>query len=140
MELPSCVMILTPTKIMTNHSSTLRNLRIVNGCQTATTLATALENKDLQPTAKVMVRVFKTHSSDLASKLVISTNNQNKITSRDLHAQDEIQEHIQAEFETRFSIKYERMANEFANAEANIEVISNEKIGQAFLAIVKAHG
>lgn len=126
-----------PNKDYDNPFIDIKNLRIVNGCQTATTLANALKNKTLQPQAKVMVRVFKTQSPDLASKLVITTNNQNKITSRDLHAQDEIQEHIQAEFESRFSINYERLANEFANINNNFEVISNEKIGQAFLAVVK---
>ena len=115
----------------------IKNLRIVNGCQTATTLATAFEKNELQPATKVMIRIFKTQSPDLASKLVISTNNQNKITSRDLHAQDDIQKHIQTEFLDRFSLHYERMANEFVNSDDNLEVISNEKIGQAFLSIVK---
>jgi len=86
-----------------------------------------------------LVRIFKTKSADLASKLVITTNTQNKITSRDLHAQDEIQEHIQAEFERRFGIKYERTPNEFADLSRSDsqEIVSNQKIGQSYLAVVR---
>lgn len=72
----------------------LKGIRIVNGCQTSTTLAKADARRELKPSAKVMTRIFKTKSADLASKLLITTNTQNKITSRDLHAQDPIQEHI----------------------------------------------
>ncbi len=118
----------------------IKNLKIVNGCQTASTLANAQEDEkdSLQPTTQVMVRVLKTKSRDLSERLVVTTNTQNKITSRDLHAQDEIQFHIQVEFERRFNIKYERTTNEFGN-QKNITVLSNEKIGQAYLAVVKKH-
>lgn len=117
----------------------IQNLRIVNGCQTSTTLAKAQASGHLQPSTKVMVRVFKTRSTDLSSRLVLTTNNQNKITSRDLRARDEIQEHIKVEFERRFGLWYERTSNEFADkAKYNPQlVVSNQKIGQAYLAIVK---
>lgn len=117
----------------------IEGIRIVNGCQTSTTLAKAQNDHVLQPSTKVMVRILKTKSENLASRLLITTNTQNKITSRDLHAQDKIQEHIQQEFERRFELRYERMANEFA---ANVQpsdppIISNQKIGQAYLAVVR---
>jgi hypothetical protein len=117
----------------------MENLRIVNGCQTSTTLARTDATDKLQPSTKVLVRVFKTKSTDLASRLVVTTNNQNKITSRDLRAQDKIQDYIKTEFERRFGLWYERTPNEFANRskyDAAL-VISNQKIGQAYLAIVR---
>jgi len=94
------------------------------------------EDGSLHPDVRVMVRVFKTKSPQLASHLVITTNTQNKITSRDLHAQDEIQFHIQAEFKRRFGILYERTPNEFVFSSEKGEIISNSKLGQSFLAVV----
>jgi hypothetical protein len=116
----------------------IENLRIVNGCQTSTTLAATEGDGKLQPPTKVLVRVFMTKSNDLASRLVITTNNQNKITSRDLKSQDKIQDHIQAEFNRRFKLCYERSTNEFPDRikYPAKTVISNQKIGQAYLAIV----
>lgn len=114
----------------------IKNIRIVNGCQTATAIARTKRDGKLQPNTKVLVRVFKTKSPSLASKLVVTTNTQNKITSRDLHAQDQIQEHIQVEFEKRFGIHYERMPNEFTDTGDQRQVISNQKIGQAYMAVV----
>lgn len=117
----------------------IENLRIVNGCQTATTIARTQKKGELQPHTKVMVRVFETHSTDLASRLVFTTNNQNKITSRDLRAQDKIQEHIRTELERRFRLWYERTPNEYADRSkyAAEEVIANQKVGQAYLAVVQ---
>lgn len=126
-----------PNKDLDNPFIRIENLQIVNGCQTATTIAKAQEANHLQPSTKVMVRIFKPESPDLASRLVVTTNTQNKITSRILRARDEIQQHIQAEFERRFSLFYERTPNEFADRSRfdQMQVISNEAIGQAFLAI-----
>jgi hypothetical protein len=118
-----------------NPFISIDNLRIVNGCQTSTTIATT----QLQPSIKVLVRIFKTKSVDLASRLVVTTNTQNKITSRDLRSQDKIQEHIKTEFERRFGLWYERTSNEFSDRskyDPNL-VISNQKVGQAYLAIVR---
>ncbi len=117
----------------------IENLQIVNGCQTSTTLAKTKAKDELQTSTKVLVRVFKTRSTNLASRLVVTTNNQNKITSRDLRAQDRIQEHIKTEFERRFGLWYERTPNEFADRSKYdpLLVISNQKIGQAYLSVVK---
>jgi hypothetical protein len=118
----------------------MKSLRIVNGCQTASALAKTFEDPKfpLQASAQVVVRILKTNSQGLSDRLVITTNTQNKITSRDMHAQDEIQNHLQVEFERRFAIKYERTTNEFGRLR-DCEIISNEKIGQASLAVVKKH-
>ncbi len=114
----------------------LRKLRIVNGCQTASTISRCFEEGTLRPETRLMVRVFKTQSPDLISKLVITTNTQNKISSRDLHSQDEIQSYIKLEFERKFGILFERTPNEFVVPKKEGEVIVNQKMGQAFLAIV----
>jgi hypothetical protein len=117
----------------------LENMQIVNGCQTSTTLALNYEDRTLQPSTKVMVRIFKTNSKDLSSKLVVTTNTQNKITARELRAKDEIQLSIQSAFDNKFDIFYERTPNEFADIPRNDRkpIVSNEKVGQAVFAIVK---
>jgi len=114
-------------------------IRIVNGCQTSTTLAKSQLDGSLASGTKVMVRILRTRSADLASRLLVTTNTQNKVTSRDLHAQDQIQAAIQHEFDRRFHIRFERTANEFAESPKTdgTEIVSNQKIGQAFLAIAR---
>lgn len=116
----------------------ITNLQIVNGCQTSATLAKVAKNGQLKDSTAVMVRIFKT-ASDLASKLVVTTNTQNKITARDLRANDQIQIAIQLAFEQKFSLHYERKPNEFADrpSDDQRQVVSNQKIGQAYLGIIR---
>ena len=117
----------------------ITDLHIVNGCQTSTALAKAQEDATLQPSTKLMVRVFKTASSDLASRLVITTNTQNVISARELHANDPIQYTIQAAFRDRFDVWYERTPNEFSGSPraSRRPLLPNHRIGQAHLAVVK---
>lgn len=113
------------------------NLQIVNGCQTSTALSNALDKETLVDGTKVLLRILKTESPDLATNLVVTTNTQNKITSRELKAKDEIQYAIQSAIDRKFGIKYERTPNEFARVKTKPkpETVSNEKVGQAYLAI-----
>lgn len=117
----------------------LSNLHIVNGCQTSTAIAKSQEDQTLQPGTRVMARVFSTSSLDLASKLVITTNTQNVISARELHANDFIQFKIQAAFEQKFDYWYERTPNEFAGIPRRDRkpIAQNHRIGQAYLAIVR---
>jgi AIPR protein len=117
----------------------LTNLQIVNGCQTSMTLATALERRLLQQNVEVLVKVFETNNNRFVGKVVLTTNNQNAISSRDLKANDRIQEDYQRAFLKLYGIRYERKPREYKglSREEGRTVISNEKVGQAFLAIVK---
>lgn len=116
----------------------VKNLRIVNGCQTATTIARIAAQGRLQPNTRVLVRIFETASQELASKLVVTTNTQNKMKTRELHARHPIQVQLQSQFETVFGILLERTPNEFAGSSSlrTKEIISNEKLGQAYLGVV----
>lgn len=116
----------------------IQNLRIVNGCQTATTIARIAAQGKLQPNTRVLVRIFETASQELASKLVVTTNTQNKMKTRELHARHPIQVQLQSQFETVFGILLERTPNEFVGSTSarNKEIISNEKLGQAYLGVV----
>ena len=117
----------------------LTNLHIVNGCQTSTAISKAQQQATLQPSTRVMVRVFSTASSDLSSRLVITTNTQNIISARELHAKDTIQIKIQAAIKQKFNVWYERTPNEYASTprDQRRPVVSNHRVGQAYLAVTK---
>ena len=51
------------------------NMQIVNGCQTATSLANALKEGHLQPDTRVMLRIYETQDLDIVDKIVLTTNN-----------------------------------------------------------------
>jgi hypothetical protein len=117
----------------------LKNLHIVNGCQTSTAIAKAQLDATLQPGTRVMVRIFSTSSPGLASRLVITTNTQNIISARELHSNDPIQVKIQATFKQKFDMWYERTPNEFAGIprKSRKPIVPNHRIGQAYLAVAR---
>ncbi|MEX5218413.1 MAG: AIPR family protein [Nitrospira sp.] len=114
----------------------IKNLQIVNGCQTATTLATAQKHGNLAADVRVVVRIYETKEKDLVDKIVLTTNNQNRITNRDLRANDT----IQLDMERAFSIygyHYERKPRQYDNLSIpSSKIIANESVGQAYLSVV----
>jgi hypothetical protein len=114
----------------------ITNLQIVNGCQTATALAHAARDGSLRPDTRVLLKIFETTDSTLASRIVLTTNNQNRISTRDLKANDAVQQDMQRRFES-YNLLYEHKVNQYAAAviTAGQKIVSNEDVGQAFLAI-----
>jgi hypothetical protein len=117
----------------------LTNLQIVNGCQTSMTLAAIAQQGTLQDDVEVLAKIFETSDEKFVSRVVLTTNNQNAISSRDLKANDQIQEDYQRAFSQLYGLRYERKPREFKglSREESKTVVSNEKIAQAYLAIVK---
>jgi len=117
----------------------LTNLQIVNGCQTSMTLASMAQEGRLQENVEVLVKIFETTNDAFVRKVVFTTNNQNAISSRDLKANDPIQEDYQRAFDELYNLRYERKPREFKglSREESRSVISNERMAQAYLAIVK---
>jgi hypothetical protein len=70
----------------------IRNLQIVNGCQTTTALAHAAQEGSLRSDTRVLLRIYEATDPTLASRIVLTTNNQNRISTRDLKANDAIQQ------------------------------------------------
>jgi hypothetical protein len=68
---------------------------------------------------------------------VLTTNNQNKISSRDLKANDPIQIDIRAALEP-FGYLYEHIQNQYLGTPipSGKKVVSNENIAQAYLAVI----
>jgi hypothetical protein len=114
----------------------ITNLQIVNGCQTATALAHAARDGTLRPDTRVLLKIFETTDPTLASRIVLTTNNQNRISTRDLKANDAVQQDMQRRFE-RYNLLYEHKVNQYATTilTAGQRIVSNEDVGQAFLAI-----
>jgi hypothetical protein len=112
------------------------NLQIVNGCQTATALAHAARDGTLRPDTRVLVKIFETTDSTLASRIVLTTNNQNRISARDLKANDAVQQDMQRRF-VHYNLLYDYKINQYATTAlaTGQRILSNEDVGQAFLAI-----
>lgn len=117
----------------------LTNLQVVNGCQTTMSLATMAREGRLQDNVEVLVKVFQTTDPGFVGRVVLTTNNQNAISSRDLKANDPIQLDYQRAFDQLYGLLYERKPREFSGLTraAASAVIGNEKVAQAYQAIVR---
>ncbi len=114
----------------------ISNLQIVNGCQTATALAHAARDGTLKPDTRVLLKIFETKDPTLASQIVLTTNNQNRISTRDLKANDAVQQDMKRRFE-RYNLLYEHKINQYSTSilAPGQRIVSNEDVGQAYLAI-----
>ncbi len=114
----------------------ITNLQIVNGCQTANALAHAARDGTLRPDTRVLLKIFETNDHTLAERVVITTNTQNRISSRDLKSNDSVQQDMQRRF-LRHNLLYEHKVNQYAATPLapGQRIVSNEEVGQAYLAI-----
>ena len=114
----------------------LKNLQIVNGCQTATTIAAAHKEGKLKRGIHILTRIYETEDHNLVNRIVLTTNNQNQITNRNLCANEPTQINMENAFRL-YGYYYERKARQYENDEIDIEkVFNNEFVGQSYLAIV----
>lgn len=114
----------------------LKNLQIVNGCQTATTLALAQKAGKLASDVRVLTRIYQTQDPALVDKIVLTTNNQNQISSRDLRANDPVQLDMEKAFASR-SYHYERKPRQFEGKTVDAtRLFTNEYVAQSYLAVV----
>ena len=115
----------------------IKNMQIVNGCQTAKTLALAAQEGALARDSRVLLRVYETTDFDLVDKIVLTTNNQNKITSRDLRANDPKQLDMEKGF-AGYKYFYERKMRQYDD-ETDIDIkhiMVNETVARSYLSIV----
>lgn len=114
----------------------VKNLQIVNGCQTATTLALAQKEKALARDVCVIVRIYETTELDLVDSIVLTTNNQNRITNRNLRANDSVQIDMERAFGI-YNFFYERKIRQFYNKQIDhSRILPNEFVAQSYLAVV----
>jgi hypothetical protein len=115
----------------------IKNMQIVNGCQTATTIAMADKIGKLSRDVRVILRIYETKDSSLVDRMVLTTNNQNRISNRNLRANDQVQVDLESAFRI-YHYYYERKPKQFIdnNAINQSRILSNDIVGQAFLALV----
>jgi uncharacterized FlaG/YvyC family protein len=114
----------------------LKNLQIVNGCQTATTIALAQKEGTLRPDVRILARIYETDNAELVSRIVLTTNNQNQISSRDLRANEPNQLDMEAGFNIH-GYHYERKPKQYDGKTIDPDrLFTNEAVGQAYLAVV----
>lgn len=117
----------------------ITNAQIVNGCQTTVTIREAFENKTLGPEVRVLLRVYSTDNPTLVDKITLSTNNQNKITDRDLRANDPVQRDIERIMIEKYGYFYERKNRQHRSfrGEKRKLIVPSPKAAQAYLAVVR---
>ena len=125
-----------PVTDQDNPHVKIKNMQIVNGCQTASALALAERDGELARDVRVLLRIYQA-PPELVSKIVLTTNNQNKISSHDLHSNDAIQIDMQQAFED-YNYLYERKPRQYDNlAKVDVNKIApNEIVARSYLAIV----
>ncbi|NTW48760.1 MAG: AIPR family protein [Chlorobiales bacterium] len=118
----------------------ITNAQIVNGCQTTVTLRQALESGELDPAVKVLLRVYSTDNPSLVDKITLTTNNQNKVTDRDLRANDPVQRDIERVMVEQYNHFYERKNKQHKAIRGpnRKRIVPSPKAAQAYLAIVRA--
>lgn len=118
----------------------IRNAQIVNGCQTTVTLRHAFEEGTLDPKVRVLLRVYATENPRLVEKITLTTNNQNKVTDRDLRANEPVQRDIEKVMLEKYEYFYERKNKQHKNLRGSSrkKVVPSPKAAQAYLAIVRA--
>jgi len=114
----------------------VKNMQIINGCQTASALALARQRGDLQDSSKVLLRIYETNDLDVVNRIVQSTNNQNQVSTRDLRANDDVQHDMEQMFAAK-GYYYERKVRQYYGAGVDPKkILTNEEVAQAYLALV----
>lgn len=113
----------------------IKNMQIVNGCQTASALAIAEKDGKLASDARLLLRIYEAADSQLVDRIVLTTNNQNKISSRDLRSNDKIQVDMESGF-LKYKFYYERKVSQYGSNVPTDRIVVNEIVAQSYLAVV----
>jgi len=120
----------------------IKNFQIVNGCQTAETLAAAARSykKPLCADTEVLLRIYKAPNVDLTQRITTTTNSQNIVKAGVLKANDRSQRDLQDQF-LRYGLYYERKPHQYDREKEKktidkSQIIPNSLIAQCYVAIV----
>lgn len=115
------------------------NAQIANGCQTTVTLGEVYEQGTLDPRVKLLLRVYATKNEGLVEKITLTTNYQNKVTDRDLRANDPVQRDIKKVMLEKYDHFYERKNKQHraVRGPAKKKIVPSPKAAQAYLAIAR---
>jgi hypothetical protein len=123
----------THAPLLNSPTLQIKNAQVVNGQQTARSLHIAQMSGKLKPDVKVLVRIVQTVDSTLLDEIVEATNSQTKVTSRDLHSNDNIQRLIERHLATK-GYFYEARKNKYKGKDTTKRVDA-EIATQAYYAI-----
>lgn len=117
----------------------VKNMSIVNGAQTCSAIFDAM--KDHYPNFEkfdklsVLFRLFQTNDVELIEKIAISTNSQNRISPRDLKANDKLQLELTKDLK-KFGIAYNRKRGRIEDISENLPQLDALKAGQLILSYI----
>jgi len=118
----------------------LRGIQIINGAQTVFSIsqaykyATEDKRTQMNENALISLRVLKSGGKDFDLQVTRYTNSQNPISERDFHSNDEVQKRLQYDFFNYTNIWYETRRGEFRRRIRGITKLTNEILGQTYLA------
>ena len=119
----------------------MKNLQVINGCQTTMSLYQASSNNSLNDNTSLLLRIHETQDEKVIEKIILATNNQNPINPKDLISNSISQVDLQRYFFEIYGVFYQRKRNDFRDINGKLvnkkEIISNDKVGQAALACIK---
>jgi hypothetical protein len=100
----------------------------------------ARKKKELNEKVKVLLRVYSTDNPTLVEKITLTTNNQNKITDRDLRANEPVQRDIERRMSHQYDHFYERKNKQYKSLRGpnKKKIVPSPKAAQAYLAVVRA--
>lgn len=113
----------------------VKNLQIINGGQTAMTIARTLSQRTIhnEAPASVMVRLYKlpSENEDLVRRITYATNSQNPVDLRDLRANETMQQRLELDID-QLGYSYRRKRSD---ASARHTDISSGTAAEAVLAV-----
>ncbi|GAB2545628.1 AIPR family protein [Rufibacter soli] len=118
----------------------IKGIQVINGAQTVFSIYEAYKNAKDEERHKmdefglITLRTVTTGGDDFDLKVTRYTNSQNPISERDFHSNDEVQKRLQFDFLKNTNIWYETRRGEFRKKVSGIAVITNEILGQNYLA------
>jgi hypothetical protein len=114
----------------------IENMQIVNGCQTATSLANAFKDGQLQSDTRVLLRIYESADLSIVDRIVLTTNNQNKISGRNLKANEKTQIDVETGFKG-YNYFLERKNRQYETTQIDVSrIIPNEIVATSYLAII----
>jgi len=112
----------------------LKWLQIVNWCQTSTTLYDAYDRSELKD-SYVIVKIFSSKDQNFINTITAATNSQSAINSRDLLANDPLQDLIRENLYPKYFYEHKRNQYKWLRIQEN-KKINNEKLWQAAMSII----
>lgn len=107
---------------------------IINGCQTASTILEVYKEGCIEPNMGfVLARIIKSTEENIKRKIILSSNTQIAIKSRDLISEDDIQKELESQFST-LGYYYERKRGMHRNAPKD-KVVDLEKAAQSYMSL-----